>query len=325
MHPIYRGLTRGIEHIDWLLARAPKPTMLMTTTHDFFPIQGVIETDQQARKIWSALGAPDNFARTEDDHGHGYTRKNSEAAYAFLMKHLGVEGDAEEKGYPLFSGEDLKVTETGQVATALHAETVFSINRRETERLLEELRLSRKESNHLARAANRARKFSGYRHPGELKDAVYRGGYQRDGYRIDKYGFSGEEGSIVPLLLFQPDSPGPHPAVVVTHPRGKQFHAAPGGLIEKLALGGRVVAAADVADTGETEMPIGRPNDNNLLFYTGLMSGNSVVALQVADLILTAGWLRSRDDVLGASVGLLAFGDTGPSALHAAAFADDFQ
>ncbi|MCB1120309.1 MAG: acetylxylan esterase [Verrucomicrobiae bacterium] len=322
---IFNGLSRGIEHTDWLLARAPKPTMLMTTSHDFFPIQGVRETDRQARKIWSALGSPENFDRTEDDHGHGYTKKNSEAAYAFLMKHLGVEGSSEERDFPLFTEAEMQVTETGQVETAFEAETVFSLNRKETENLLSQLEESRKTSNHLAKVEARARELSGYQAPGALNDAVYRGGYQRDGYRIDKYGLSEDDGSIVPVLLFQPDSPGPHPAIVVVHPQGKLVHAEQGGLIEKLVLEDRIVAAIDVANTGETEMPIGRVNDHNILFYTAMMSGNSVVALQAADLVLTAQWLKDQDDVLGASIGLLAFGDTGPSALHAAAFAEDFQ
>jgi hypothetical protein len=86
-----------------------------------------------------------------------------------------------------------------------------------------------------------------------------------------------------------------------------------------------VVAAVDVANTGETALPFGRQNDYNMLFYTGLMAGGSVAALQAADLVRTVNWLQTLDRVIPEQIGLLAAGPIGPSALHAAVFEPDIR
>ncbi|MCP5109831.1 MAG: prolyl oligopeptidase family serine peptidase, partial [bacterium] len=230
---IYEGFSRGIEHADWLLARAPKPTLLLTTTRDFFPIQGARETAAEVRRAYEVLGAPANFAAVEDDHGHGYTRKNNEASYAFLMKHLKVEGDSAERDYPLFRPEQLKVSPSGQVATSFGGETVFSLNRREVDRLLERDAKDPVQS---------ARKLSGYRQPPPASDVVFRGGYQRDGYRVEKYALVGGVNAVVPVAVGLPEAGGPHPAVIYAHPDGKS--AVP---MDELARAGYVVVAPDLA------------------------------------------------------------------------------
>lgn len=317
---VYHALRHGIEHADWLLARAPKPTLLLTTTHDFFPIQGARETEAELRRIYQALGAPENFDRVEDDHGHGYTRRNSEASYAFLMKHLGVPGDPAEKEYTAPTEEDLRVTETGQVATAFRGETVFSINRQETAQLIGRLEESRRQEGHAAEALKRARELSGHQPPTASDDAIYRGGFRLEGYRIEKYALDGGPNAVIPVLLALPDGDGRRPAVIYLHPDGKEAGVGAGGPIEELVRKGYAVLAPDVIGVGETAARIGRQNDHNAAFYVAALIGSSVVGLQAEDLVRVTRWLQSDPRIRPDQVGLLAVGSMGPAATHAAAF-----
>ena len=317
---VYHDLKNGIEHADWLLARAPKPTMLLTTSHDHYPIQGARETAAILRRVYGLMGAPENFVHMEDDHDHGYTRRNSEASYAFLMKHLGVSGDASERSYPLFTAEELQVTSSGQVVTEFKAETVFSLNRRETAGLLKQLADGRKRDDHLQRVLGQARALSGYRAPKLPWDAVYRGGFRRDGYRLEKWALSGGPNAVIPFLFALPDSGGPFPVVVYLHPGGKTAGSAPGGAIEGIVRKGYAVAAPDVIGTGETQPAIGRQNDHNAPFYLGALIGSSVAGVQAEDVTAVVSWLQSDARVQPDRAGVLAAGAMGPAAIHAAAF-----
>ncbi len=322
---IIDGLYHGIEHADWLLARAPKPTLLLTTTRDFFPIQGARETGAVMRGIYETLRAPANFDRAEDDYGHGYTKKNSEASYAFFMKHLGVAGDPAEGKYPLSTGADLRITRTGQVITEFKAETVFSLNRREAAGRLERLERSRGGANHLSAAVARARELSGYRLPKRADDATYRGGFPRQGYRVEKWALDGGPNAVIPMLLALPEGDGPRAAVVYLHPGGKKGADAPGGPIETLAREGYVVLAPDVIGAGETATRIGRSNDPNAAYYMGALVRASVVGLQAEDVSRAVAWLGTHPRVRRGAIGLAAEGGLGPSAIHAAALNKDIS
>jgi dipeptidyl aminopeptidase/acylaminoacyl peptidase len=91
---LYHETSSGIDHADLIEVRAPKPTLIMATTRDFFSIQGSRETFSELKRVYTVFGKPDNIEITEDDYGHGYTKKNREAMYAFFQKHLQLPGSA---------------------------------------------------------------------------------------------------------------------------------------------------------------------------------------------------------------------------------------
>ncbi len=93
----YHELSRGIDHADFIEVRMPKPTLIMATTRDFFSIQGSRETYAELKHAYTIFGKPDNVEITEDENGHGYTKKNREAMYAFFQKHLQLPGSPVEE------------------------------------------------------------------------------------------------------------------------------------------------------------------------------------------------------------------------------------
>jgi dienelactone hydrolase len=318
----YLGLTSGIDHADLLEVRAPKPTLHVTTTRDFFSIQGARETEREARKAFEVLGEPSAYRRVEDDHIHGFTRKNNEATYAFFQKALDLPGDPQEHTYPFLTEEELTVTSTGQVSTALEGETVFSINQREALPMLRSLTAARKDiESHAVNSVQAARRLSGFHDvANDLSTPVYRGRYRRDGYTLEKWGMHGEGEYIIPMLVAVPDGEGPFPAVMYTHPEGKIKEALPGGQIERLVQQGYIVAAADLLGFGETSPSLGRGIGLVQPFFNAQLAGRSVVGINAGDALRVFHFLKQRPDVSAKRIGAVAVGFTGPAVLHAAAF-----
>ena len=126
----YNFIKNGFDIPDFLHLHAPKPALIITTTHDFFSIQGARETFSEVKKSYNALGYANNIDMVEDLGIHESTKANREALYEFFLKHLYQPGESTEKEIEPFSTEELWVTKTGQVSTALNGETVFSLNKK---------------------------------------------------------------------------------------------------------------------------------------------------------------------------------------------------
>lgn len=312
---LYHAVAEGITHADFLLARAPRPALIAATTRDFFSIQGARESFAELKRAYSFLGDTLDIRIVEDDLGHGYTRATREATYAFFQETLDLPGSPEELELVSVPREELRVTGTGQVSTSFGAESVFSLNRRESVALLDKIGSRRLDPDrHLPVVLREAKRLSGYTDPARYPGSVFRGRYQREGYAVEMHALPGESGYMVPLLLFVPNGDGPHPAVIYLHPEGKEAAAAPGGEIEKLVRRGFAVAAPDPLGIGET----GDRSQSSA--YAGVLTGRSVAGIRAADLVRVAAFLGGRGDTDCSGLALIAVGETGPAAVHAAAF-----
>jgi len=316
-----RGLAKGITFEDLIEVRAPKPTLMTFTTRDeYLSIQGAREAYREIRKAYKAFGREENVALIEDDSKHWMTPPIRSAIYAFLMRHLEVPGDPAEEKVEILSREELKVTPTGQISTFLQGESVFSVNKKETERLLENLEASRKNIDiHLDQVRNKAKGLSGYAMPeSDSAEAFFNGRYQREGYSVGKYAIRGEGNYVIPLLLFVPTVKSSDlAALVYLHPQGKVAEARPGGEIERLVRRGYVVAAVDLLGVGETKNTVTRGIAED---YTGVMIGRSTVAIQAGDIVRVVRYLKHLDHVNPLRVGAVGIDGMCLPLIHAAAF-----
>ncbi|NOY96163.1 MAG: prolyl oligopeptidase family serine peptidase, partial [Chlorobi bacterium] len=109
----FHGIAYGIDHADLLEVRAPRPTLIIATTRDFFSIQGARETYAEVKKAYKAFGVEDNLRMTEDDNVHKSTKKNREAMYAFFQETLNLPGSSADEDVEIMDEKELFVTPTG--------------------------------------------------------------------------------------------------------------------------------------------------------------------------------------------------------------------
>jgi len=320
---MFNAIIRGIDHGDFLLIRAPKPTLMITTTRDIFSIQGALETEREVAAIYKVYGKEDNFNRVEDDAPHASTKKNREAMYAFFQKHLNNPGSSKDEKIQPLVPDDVRVTTTGQVATSLGGETVFSLNRRETEKLVNELQFSRGDlTKHLPHVLNSAKTLSGYWEPSEINDPVFTGRIQREGYVIEKYFLKGEGDYVIPYLLMKPDKPNKK-ALIYLHPSGKAAEASEGGEVEWFVRNSFTVLAPDIIGVGEMGPGVLKGDANiegssQNIWYASMLIGRSIVGVRAGDIIKLTRLLK-KEAVISEVYGI-ARKEMTPALLHAAAF-----
>ncbi len=328
---LYHGIANDIDHADLLEVRAPKPTLVLATTRDFFSIQGVWETCEEVEKIYAAFGKEENFAMVSDDAPHSFTTKNQEALYAFFQKHLNLPGDPTEEDVEALTGEELTITETGQLSTSLKGRIAFDINRADAEKLIQELENSRADlPHHLESVKHNARELSGFVPPECAPEAVYTGTYQREGYSVSKYMLGGEGDYIIPTLLMVPDDDAKHPAIIYVRPDGKAVEAGIGGEMERLVKKGFIVLAPDLPGLGETgpgdfkgDAYIDNVSYN--VWFAAIQIGRSIVGIRAGDVVRAVRYLESREDVDYRDISIIAYGEMCPVALHTAVFEDSIS
>jgi hypothetical protein len=103
------------------------------------------EACQEAKVVYKAFGQEDNLRIVEDDSKHWMTPKIRLAIYTFFMKYFNIPGDPSKSEAEILSKEELTVTPTGQLSTFLGGEMIFDINKKETEKLIENLEKRRQD------------------------------------------------------------------------------------------------------------------------------------------------------------------------------------
>ncbi len=313
----YHGLLKGIDHADLLEAMAPRPVMIVSTTRDFFSIQGARETFREVKKTYHALGMDHTISMSEGDLGHGFIKNNNEATYAFFQNELNLPGDPTESEVGIFPENELVITPAGQVLTSYGGKTIFDLNRQVVENLVNELEKSRKiRPDHPELVKLKARELSGYVDPGNEIRSVFRGRYQRDDYVVELYALEGEGSIVIPMLLMRPGL-GNGKVLLYIHPGGKEVEAGRGGQMEAFVKKGFTVVAPDLSGTGETRSGLSYPG---ALGYGAQLIGRSIVGIQAGDIVRVARFVKTGTQFKGDKLYAFSKGETCPSMLHAAVF-----
>ena len=89
-------LAAGLEMGDFLIARAPRPLVVLGQSNDFFDPRGTRETYEEVRKVYRLLGAEDSIRLTIGHGDHGYSKENREAMYSLFNDTAKVAAPAAE-------------------------------------------------------------------------------------------------------------------------------------------------------------------------------------------------------------------------------------
>jgi hypothetical protein len=322
---LLRFIYQGLDHPDLIEARAPRPTLISSTTRDFFSIQGARETFQEAGKAFAALGAEGNLLMTEEDNEHGFTRKNREAVYAFFQKHLNNPGDAADLEVETIPVEEFWVTETGQLASSLKGETIYSLNKKLVEEQVTELESKRANMNeHLSGIPHLAAGISGFSFPEKYGHEVFSGRYVNKNYKLEKYLIQGSGEYMIPMALLMPNINNNKAAILLLHEKGKDYAVNNDPLAKLLVAAGFRVLLGDLPGMGELgpgylkgDAYIESISYNQ--WFAGILTGKSIVGLRAEDIIRMTHFIKTNLPDLN-TISVISVGVLGSEILHAAVF-----
>lgn len=111
------GTAFGLDHEDYLIAFAPRPTIVVAVDYDFFNVEGTVRTVERAKRTFDLLGKPRSLRLVRTRSTHEYHPDLARAATEFFVESL-LGGDPREVDHtepaPL-DPRELRCTERGQV------------------------------------------------------------------------------------------------------------------------------------------------------------------------------------------------------------------
>ena len=318
----YNSIKNGIDHPDFLHLRAPKPTLMVTATNDFFNIQGARETFEEVQKSFALLGKPENISMVEDFGEHGPTLKNRLAICRFFQKSLNLPGDTNFIKVDFFTEKELWVTNTGQVETSLKGKTVFDLN----EEFINKMKAKKLGTGDLLKTI---REVSGIEFRESVKSVVYTGKMEQNGYSIEKYFIQTySRDYVLPFYIAKKSTREKLPAVLYLSPGGKEDILNSEEVLQMLNLGYAVISP-DLPNTGELY-----DSDYRGVVLKGVLFnyflganyiGKSIAGYQAEALYLLGQHLQKRTDLIQNNISAIVKDEMCSAFLHFTAFGNFFK
>jgi cephalosporin-C deacetylase-like acetyl esterase len=316
-------VARGIDHADYLLMRAPRPTLALTATKDFFDIDGSWASFREAKRLYGILGFGERVSLFEFPDGHGFSTPRRTAALRWMRRWLQGKDDAAEEppDLAILKDAELQVTQSGQVVRDLKGVTTWDLNQ-ERARALAPGREAFWRDHPPAECLAEVRRLAAVRTMSEPPKVECVGTLEREGTRIERLRIDrpGEPPLVALLFLPQPRD-GRMPAVLYASDAGKAADAAPGGPIDALVKAGKAVLAVDVRGCGETapEKPKRYWHNEYPLAYLALHLDRPLLGQRTEDVLAALDVLARREEIDAARIAAVGIGACGPVVLHAAA------
>ncbi|MCA9270234.1 MAG: acetylxylan esterase [Planctomycetales bacterium] len=325
---IFGQVQQGMNHADYVVLRAPRPTLMCVATNDFFSIDGAWDSFRQAKRIYTRLGRPERIDLAEFDGPHGWSQPLREAAVAWMARWLrGVDQPVHEPDIDALTEQQLQVTPQGQVMLLEGAVSAFDLNVAENNRLAP-LRANFWKNTPRDRALAEVARLAGVHHD-SAQHAKWERPMGEPPAGVDLALVCRREGrATLPAVIVGGKADGRPPRRVLFLAEKGMAHAlAADGPAAKLVAQGCTVMAVDVSGVGETASANGQwynprfggEGKNATIAY---LLGESLLGLRAEDILAAANYaahhLGGKD--LG-PVELIAEGELGPPALHAAALA----
>ncbi|MCA9123873.1 MAG: acetylxylan esterase [Planctomycetaceae bacterium] len=356
---IFGQIAVGMDEPDYVMMRAPKPTLICASTRDAtFDIGGTWDLFRQSKRFYARLGFPERVELNEADVPHGMYLQHREAIASWMHRWLlGQdkvirEVDPQTLPDPIsdeelraisegdWTAKDLYCTPDGQVLLMQGEKSVFQINADIEQALRAEREatwttLNDEQRRELIRKTILGEELqTPTNSPDEAAIAGDQhnkvktiGTIQRDGYRIEKVVLVGNEHELaLPGLLFVPETISKSP-VLYLDGNDMKAEAQPGGRCEQLAKAGHVVLSAELSGIGETETGHDKQDYGRGRFgrdvqeiYLAYLMGRSFVGMRSADVFRWSDYLsRYGSHDRPRAIQLIATDEATIPALHAAA------
>jgi dienelactone hydrolase len=327
---IFGQLAFGMEQTDYLLMRAPKPTLVCATTEDFFDITGTWDTARQAKRFYGWLDAPECVDLVEANGKHGIGLLGRRTMVQWMRRWLaGIDQAVGERELKYWTEAELRCTPHGQVLLEPGERSVYDLNAERAAALAEQRRTRRKDGPP-AGLRDEIRSRIGARPLADLPHRTARtfGSVPQDGYRIDRLVLEADGQLPLACLRFVPDKPTGGAALVLDGD-GKAAQAVSNSdtatVARQLVRQGIVVLAVDLSGLGETS--VGKPS-NTLSAewkeaYLAYLMGRSLVGFRAEEVLAAARWAINEQRPADGKITLAARGRAVVASLHAAALEPD--
>lgn len=325
---IFGQIAWGMDHADYLMMRAPKPTMINCATEDFFDIGGTWRSYRDAKRLFQRLDAGRNIELVEVDAKHGWHPMLRRASVQFMVQHLdGRIGDFREPEVVPLSAEEMNVTPEGQVLRLPDAVSAFDHVKAEAGQLASERSVA-------APAAEAVRQtVAELARIGSL-DELPEPQVQRmtpteiDGHSFEPLIVKVSDDVWLPGYLGRPGGDaaeaqeGDKRATCLMMAEGKAEVLGSGGQGRQLIDAGHTVLAIDMRGVGESlpegqrwyHQRFGVNGGNSVLAY---LLGRSLVGLRAEDTLRVVRWMAKAEGV--DQVDVVASGELTIPTLHAVA------
>lgn len=323
---IFGQIAFGMDEPDYVMMRAPKPTLICAATRDVtFDIGGTWDLFRQSKRFYTRMGYAERVDMIEADARHGFTILLRTASVRFMRRWLLGKDDVIHELDPLpdpltdevmrehqysadWTDKQLQCSPDGQVMLMKAERSVFDINA-SVERELRKQRkavwekLNSDQRRELVRKTIGVVEFARIPSARDGKQGILANSttIKRDGYRIEKLVLTGNEDQLtLPGLLFVPATVSKSP-VLYLHGESMKAEAQPGARCEQLVKKGHIVLSAELSGIGETETghdkrDYGRGlfgRDSQEIFLAYLM-GRSLVGMRTDDVLRWSEYLSSR-------------------------------
>ena len=317
---LYAQIRDGFDHPDFILSRAPKPTLIISATKDFVPIAGTWDAYRQAKRAYTQLGYPERMALIEANEKHGFSKRLREGAarfFALWLQNRKIDV-FEDDQVTVYEETELQTTPEGQALLLPDAHSILDLYQKEEQRL-DALRPP------LTREL--VRKVTGIRPLKELPPpAVEQVNAQgnREQYRTPQGNLSDAEFATQSphKLIFRPEPGIQLPALYWPQGTKEPVLIAPSAGMndavkeaQQFHQKGHPVLILEVRDTGETKTRNWRFFGAD--YYISYMLGRCWLGMRAEDMLITGQWLKTEQH--SDTIQLLTEGELVPAALHAAA------
>ena len=315
---IFGQVAYGMEHTDYVLMRAPRPTLICCTAGDYFDAKGTWDNFRQSKKFYGLLGNPLAVDLVEDKGRHGITKLQRETLTRLARRwFLGDDATVSEKEITPRPVEDLWCTPKGEVLHLKGERTVFDLNRARSK----EFSKVRKEFVLLSPgdARKSVREISTIRTSTSLPNLKHHAveTIQGDGLKMIRGFFRSKNSYPLASVIYVPTNSKKRPVLMLNGDGVKVGHE------RALQLGkaGHTVISVEISCTGETRgSRFSEQFGNWKTFYMAYLLGRSLVAIRAEDVLKLAVSLDRTDFVAkGSKVVVIATGDAAVPALHAVA------
>ncbi len=315
------ALAFGMDHSDFLLMRAPRPTLICCATQDFFPIAGVWDSFRVAKRAYTKLGHEERVNLAEADEQHGFTILLRQAMARWMLRWLkGIDEPVVEEDVAVLTDAEVQVTPQGQVLLLDGARSVFDINAQVDAQLAESRKAAPKDN-----LIAQVRDVTGIRPLAEIPEpeVVVAHESKEDGYTVRHVVLIPEVGIRLPAIMYLPEASNGEAMLAVANGKADLDTEA----LAQLARSGYLVVAPDLRGLGETTSNWTHGEGWDNAFGPGYKATSlayllerSILTMRAEDVLVCARFAATYENS-GAprKVVLSAQDAAGPPALHAAA------